>query len=145
MAYATAAQFVTYGLPRAKAAHVLKLAPSATDGELAAALAPYLDSASAALDSYLGAGASAPLASPGLELARAACHVAAYDLMSWAGFDPDGPDGVFKARADAALAWAAKVGKGGAVLAGGAADATPAEAEAGAYVASLPPRGWRCR
>jgi len=69
--------------------------------------------ASDLIDSYLRVQFALPLASAGAELKRAAAIIAAYDLMSARGYNPNEPeDSPLRKRYEDVIAWLEKVAAG---------------------------------
>ena len=100
--YATTSDLAAYGLPSA----VLSTIDPATQQEA-------LDAASAKADGYIRSRFVLPLKTWGLDLRQAVAKLAAYDLMSVNGFNPEaGADENLRMRAQDAEKWLANVGKG---------------------------------
>ena len=75
--------------------------------------------ASATADSYLRTRYSTPVAGYGVDLTRAVCSLAAWDLLSVRGYDPQrGGDEALRLRAEDALRWLRDVSSGKAALSG---------------------------
>lgn len=101
MAYATAEQFGRMGL----AADSWWDAPDAVSEEL--------DAASSLADSYLRLHYATPLQVPyPAALVQKVCHIAAYNLISTRGFNPDGDASIYQSRHDSAVQWLRDVGSG---------------------------------
>lgn len=72
-----------------------------------------LASASAQIDSYLSRVFKLPLLAFGVELARAAAVIAAWDLISVRGFNPETSQGqLLKERYDDVVTWLGKISEG---------------------------------
>lgn len=100
--YATAQQLTDLG---ANERLLTGIAPEARDSALA--------SASAQIDSYLSRVFNLPLRTFGVELSRACAVMAAWDLLSVRGFNPDTPQGgLLKQRYDDVLTWLDKIAVG---------------------------------
>lgn len=83
-----------------------------------------------------------PFQNPSRELVRRTCHVAAYDLLSGIGFNPEqGQHTLVMKNYDDALAWARDVGRGNAMPVD-RLDATPDVDEGAPVCESDEPRGW---
>lgn len=140
MAYATTTQLASAGLP----AQALAGVSSTIQGE-------HLDEASAVIDSYLRAAYTLPLATPyPSEVVRCCCHLAAYSLICWRGYDPARSPETFRQRHEDAILWLRDVSAGRAALAV-SADSTSDLQEGGPRVQSgsvdtdgvvADPRGW---
>lgn len=129
MPYASPADLEALGLP----ARALQGVPQ---GDIALAL----EAASALADSYLRARYRLPLQSWGRELARAVVAIAAYDLMSRRGFNPERPeDENLRLRYEDAIRWLEAVAAGR--IDPGVVQAPP-PGETGAYHATTTPRKW---
>lgn len=108
MAYATRTDLTTHGL---SSAALGSISTTAQDAALAAA--------SATADSYLRTRYSTPVAGYGVDLTRAVCSLAAWDLLSVRGYDPQrGGDEALRLRAEDALRWLRDVSSGKASLSG---------------------------
>jgi phage gp36-like protein len=126
MSYATPTDFTAYGLPTA-----------ALDG-FSGDVQDYLDAASAQMDTYLRGRHTLPMVSPPLELVRAECVIAAYDLLSVRGFDPEEPaDKNVLIRYEKTFKWLRMIAEGVINLAVDA-DSTPGVNDGGPIVASKP-------
>lgn len=102
MPYATRAHLIQFGI-RSGA-----LTGIATGDQDAA-----LEAASDLADSYLRARFTLPLAGWQDDLRRAVCNIAAYDLLSARGFNPDaGADVNVRARYDDAVRWLERIAAG---------------------------------
>lgn len=116
MAYATRTDLTTHGLSSAALGSISTTAQDAA-----------LDAASQVADSYLRARYGTPVTGYGTDLTRAVCSLAAWDLLSVRGFDPQrGGDESLRLRAEDALRWLRDVSAGKASLSG----ITEAESEA---------------
>lgn len=72
-----------------------------------------LDAASALADGYLRSRFTLPVVTQSQDLVRAVCNIAAYDLITQRGYNPDaGADDNWRLRYEDALAWLDKVAKG---------------------------------
>lgn len=109
-----------------------------TPSQRAAALA----AASEKADSKLGVAFDLPLVAWGLDLTEAVCKIAAYDLLSVRGFNPDGADENIRVRHDDAWTWLRDVADAKAVPVG-IVDSTADVDDAGIAVVSYASRGWR--
>lgn len=131
MAYATTTDLARLGLPAAALTGV-----SSTVQEAA------LDAASRLADSYLRARYATPLTSYGVDLTRAVCSIAAWDLLRVRGYDPNrGGDEAVRLGHTDAVKWLRDVSNGVAHLAG----LTESESESwpeAIGVVSDDPRGW---
>lgn len=108
MAYATRTDLTTHGLSSAALGSISTTAQDAA-----------LDAASATADSYLRTRYSTPVAGYGVDLTRAVCSLAAWDLLSVRGYDPQrGGDEALRLRAEDALRWLRDVSSGKASLSG---------------------------
>lgn len=102
-----------------------------------------LDRASNLADGYIGAEYALPLKSWSSELTEAVCKIAAYELMSVRGYNPEGDGGNLRARYKDAIAWLTDVSKGAVAPPGIVGSDGEAEAADGvADMSSDPPRGW---
>jgi phage gp36-like protein len=116
VAYATRTDLTTHGLSSAALGSISTTAQDAA-----------LDAASQVADSYLRARYGTPVTGYGTDLTRAVCSLAAWDLLSVRGFDPQrGGDESLRLRAEDALRWLRDVSAGKASLSG----ITEAESEA---------------
>lgn len=101
MAYATTDDLAAMGLPEAALEGVALVDQQAA-----------LDSASAAIDSYLRARYSLPLVGWGDDLKKACCQLAAYALMVRRGYNPEaGRNDVLRRGHEDAEAWLLLVAK----------------------------------
>lgn len=108
MAYASRTDLTTHGLSSAAIGSISTTAQDAA-----------LDAASRVADSYLRARYTTPVTGYGVDLTRAVCSIAAWDLLSVRGFDPQrGGDEAVRLRAEDALRWLRDVSAGKAHLAG---------------------------
>lgn len=108
MAYATRTDLTTHGLSSAALGSISTTAQDAA-----------LDAASRVADSYLRTRYATPVTGYGVDLTRAVCSIAAWDLLSVRGFDPQrGGDEAVRLRAEDALRWLRDVSSGKAHLAG---------------------------
>jgi len=108
MAYATRTDLTTHGL---SSAALGSISTTAQDAALAAA--------SQVADSYLRARYATPVTGYGTDLTRAVCGIAAWDLLSVRGYDPQrGGDEALRLRAEDALRWLRDVSAGKASLSG---------------------------
>lgn len=114
MAYATRTDLTRFGLPSGALAGVADATQDAA-----------LEAASDVADSYMRSRYTLPLSGYGDDLKRAVCAVAAWDLLTTRGYDPNaGGDEAVKLRHDAAMKWLADVSAGRAHVSGG--NTTPA-------------------
>ena len=108
MAYATRTDLTTHGLSSAAIGSISTTAQDAA-----------LDAASRVADSYLRARYATPVTGYGVDLTRAVCSLAAWDLLSVRGYDPQrGGDEALRLRAEDALRWLRDVSSGKAHLSG---------------------------
>ena len=108
MAYASRTDLTTHGLSSAAIGSISTTAQDAA-----------LDAASRVADSYLRARYATPVTGYGVDLTRAVCSIAAWDLLSVRGYDPQrGGDEALRLRAEDALRWLRDVSSGKAHLAG---------------------------
>lgn len=108
MAYASRTDLTAHGLSSAAIGSISTTAQDAA-----------LDAASRVADSYLRARYTTPVTGYGVDLTRAVCSIAAWDLLSVRGFDPQrGGDEAVRLRAEDALRWLRDVSAGKAHLAG---------------------------
>lgn len=118
--------------------------PSAALASIAATKrADALSAASDTADGKLAVAYDLPLSAWGVDLTAAVCKIAAYELLSVRGFNPDGADQNVRTRYEDALRWLDQVAAGRAVPVG-IVDATPAETDDGAttFIATASLRGW---
>ena len=100
--YATVQDLYRFGAPAAAFVEV-----STLDQEAA------LEGASGTADGYLRAKFKLPLTAVTTDLTRAVCQVAAYDLLSVRGFNPEqGSDINVRSRYEDAIRWLEQVAKG---------------------------------
>lgn len=109
-----------------------------TPSQRAAALA----AASEKADGKLAVAFDLPLVSWGLDLTEAVCKIAAYDLLSVRGFNPDGADQNIRDRYDDAWKWLREVADARAIPVG-LVDSTTDVDDGGIAVVSYASRGWR--
>ena len=133
--YATPADLYTLGIPL-----------SAVSGIDAATLHGALAAASDMIDSALGNIAGLPLTVWGADIRRAAAIIAAYDVLTARGVNPDVDAGVRERYLDIVgrpgmSGWLGQVANGK-LTPPGIIDATPNELESGADVATQDLRGW---
>jgi phage gp36-like protein len=128
-AYADRTHLAQWGLP----AEALGDIPTATQD---AALA----SASELADSYLRARYSLPLASWGNDLRQRVCELAAAQLITTVGFNPQGRDEAILLRAQAAERWLRMVSER--VVHPNVSEASAAPSAFTPFVMSDTPRGW---
>lgn len=84
-----------------------------------------------------------PIVAWGGDLTMATAKIAAYELLSVRGFNPDGDDSNVRTRYEDAMKWLADVAAGR-ISPVGLIDSTPDEPdEGGAEIVTLPARGWR--
>jgi phage gp36-like protein len=84
-----------------------------------------------------------PITSWGGDLTQAVCKIAAYEILSVRGFNPDGDDKNVRDRYDDAMKWLADVAAGR-ITPIGLVDSTPdTEDLGGAEVVTVASRGWR--
>lgn len=108
MAYATRTDLTTHGISSTALGSI-------STGDRDAAL----DAASATADSYLRARYTTPVTGYGVDLTRAVCQLAAWDLLSVRGYDPQrGGDEAVRLRAEDAMRWLRDVSAGKASLSG---------------------------
>ncbi|MFN7131605.1 MAG: phage protein Gp36 family protein [Myxococcales bacterium] len=130
MPYATRPDLAKHGL---SADTLSEIAADAQDAALA--------SASGVVDGYLRARFTLPLLSWGDELRRVVCHIAAYDLMTVRGFDPENPSDInLRQRYEDALRWLRDVANG--AITPELVDSRPSGTAPRAHVRSHPRRGW---
>lgn len=130
--YATPANLVAFGLS------AQALAGFTADQQQAA-----LDAASDVADGYLRSRFRLPLATPvTADLKRAVCAVAAFDLLTSRGFNPEaGADTVVRLRYEDALKWLRDVADERVTPAlSDSSGSTPAPRAP--LIVSAPPRGW---
>lgn len=71
-----------------------------------------LSAASSVADGYLASRYTLPLTSWGDDLRRAVCLIAAYDLMTRRGYNPEGGDEQLRLRYEDAIRWLERVADG---------------------------------
>lgn len=126
VSYSTPAQFNVYGLPAV-----------ALDG-FGGVVQDYLDTAFAEVNSYLRGRYDLPMtvSPPPIELVKAECVVAGYDLISVRGFDPErGADRIIILRYDKTMKWLMAIADGKVNL-DIDSDATPGFNDGGPIVSS---------
>lgn len=128
-AYATLTQFGLYGLPPATLATVPEDVQTAM-----------LEGASRDVDRMASSFTSTPFVSWGADITQAVCEIAAWKVMTWRGYSPEGDRDPLRERAQAAMAWVLRAGNDG--LLPGSVDATPDVHEGGSAVYTSTPRGW---
>lgn len=135
MAYATTTDLARFGLPSAVLAGI-------ASGTQEAAL----EAASDVADSYLRSRYTLPLTGYGDDLKRAVCGIAAWDLLTTRGYDPNnGNDVAVEARHDKAVAWLKDISAGRAAVSGGNTTPEPSResrVSSGPTVRSDSQRGW---
>jgi phage gp36-like protein len=100
-----------------------------------------LDSASAKVDSYLGAHFTLPLTAYGQDIIEAEVNLASYQLLVARGFNPEaGPDKAIKERYDETVKWLQGIAEGD--LVPNVADSSSGGAVGGPFVATSAQRGW---
>lgn len=111
--YASPSDLTKYGLPAEAFTGVTAVEQDA------------LDAASALAESFIKKRYTTPLTAWGLDLRRAVCHIASYDLLCTRGFNPQrGADQVILKRHDDAMNWLRDVARGIVELADAASDST---------------------
>jgi len=114
MAYATRTDLTRFGLPSGALTGIADATQDAA-----------LEAASDVADSYMRSRYTLPLTGYGDDLKRAVCAIAAWDLLTTRGYDPNsGGDEAVKLRNDAAVSWLKDVSAGRAHVSGG--NTTPA-------------------
>lgn len=109
MAYATRIDLTRFGLPSGALTGVADATQDAA-----------IEAASDVADSYMRSRYTLPLTGYGDDLKRAVCAVAAWDLLTTRGYDPNaGGDEAVKLRHDAAMKWLGDVSAGRAHVSGG--------------------------
>lgn len=84
-----------------------------------------------------------PIVAWGIDLSMAVAKIAAYELLSVRGFNPDGEDTNVRKRCEDAMRWLADVASGK-ISPVGLVDSTPDEQDTGGIeVCTLAARGWR--
>lgn len=99
-----------------------------------------LCAASDMADSYLRDQYETPLSSWAYDLRRAVCFIAAYDIISRRGYNPEGDNGTFRVKYEDAISWLKDVARGHASLAGGRVKGPLTLG--GPVITSAPSRGW---
>ncbi len=127
--YATRSQLAIYGLPARVLAQV-----STSDQDA------QLEAASAEADDYLRRQYQLPITSWSVSLSKHVVAIAAYNIMTVLGFNPEGEDNNFKSRAQMAYEYLRDVRAGRADI--GAGDTTPDYDEAAPEVYCDELRGW---
>ncbi len=123
----------------------LGIAAAALTGVATAAQDAALEAASDVADGYMRGRYALPLTAWGDDLRRAVCAVAAWDLLTVRGFDPNrGGDIAVQERHNSALAWLKDVAAGRVVVSGGntTPTATRHARASGARAESQRTRGW---
>jgi len=92
--YATLEQFYKFGAPR-----------PAVEGIPTEDIGDQLDVASSVADSKIGLVVDLPITEWSLALTIAVCRIAAYQVMFVRGFNPEGPDSLFKDNLKYAMEW----------------------------------------
>ena len=119
----------------------LSVKPDALNEMTLAQLVDACIAASAEADGYLGGAFKLPITAWDTDLRLKTAQLAVANLFMLRGAEPDGPDAlVFDAR-NKALQWFDKI-LAGRLRPPGIIDTAPEVFEAGAYVASRPPRGY---
>lgn len=134
MAYATAADLTRLALPARALTGI-----AAPDQDAA------LEAASSLADGYLAARYTLPLLAWGDDLKRAVSLIAAYDLMTRRGYNPEGGDEQLRLRYEDGMRWLEQVGKGTISPVGleeSPPSATPAPGDSGPVIAERLLRGW---
>lgn len=135
MAYATRTDLTRFGLPTAALSGVADATQDAA-----------LEAASDVADSYMRSRYALPLTGYGDDLKRAVCHIAAWDLLTTRGYDPNrGGDEAVKLRHDSAMKWLSDVSAGRASVSGGnttPGPSRPSRVASAASVSSSSKRGW---
>lgn len=84
-----------------------------------------------------------PIVGWGIDLSQACAKIAAYELLSVRGLNPDGDDKNVRDRYDDAMKWLSDAAAGR-ISPVGLIDSTPEEVDdGGAEIVTLPARGWR--
>lgn len=134
-AYASRADLTRFGISAAALTSV------STDTQDAA-----LEAASRVADSYLRSRYTLPLTGYGDDLKRAVCAIAAWDLLSTRGYDPQrGGDEAVRLRTDAAMSWLKDISAGRAAVSGGVTTpgpSRPSRVASAARIVSDSKRGW---
>lgn len=103
----------------------LSLPASALTGITDPEIQKALDTASSLADGYLGSRYALPITAHGEDLTRAVCNIAAYDLMTRRGYNPDaGGNDSIRDRYTDALRWLERIA-GGLVSPVGIVDSSP--------------------
>lgn len=129
--YATLADLTTFGLPE-----------PALRGVSASTKSEALRAASKKADTKLGIVYDLPLLSWDYDLREAVAKIAAYDLLSFRGFNPDGEDANVRTRHNDANELLRQVANLQAKLSN-IVDSTPEVDDSGIAVVSRTPRRWR--
>lgn len=91
----------------------LSLAAAALTGVDDPSIQAAIDAASSVADGYLGSRYTLPITGHGQDLTRAVCNIAAYDLLSVRGYNPDpGGNDNIRQRYDDAIRWLERVSAG---------------------------------
>lgn len=129
--YANLDDFDRFGLPAGTAS-----------GFTRSTLAEALAAASVDADGKLALRADLPLVSWGADLSRRVCQIAAYEVMSARGFNPDtGSDTNIRMRFDDAWKWLTAYANGH-VNSKEIVDSTPEDDDDGPDISAYPTRGW---
>ncbi len=102
MSYATPTNFIAYGLPAVSTA------------DFSGTVQDYLDSAFGEINTYLRGRYTLPFTvTVPIELVKTECVIAAYDLLSVRGFDPEnGSEKVIEGRHTKAMNWLMAIADG---------------------------------
>lgn len=84
-----------------------------------------------------------PIVTKSLDLAKAVCKIAVYELLSVRGLNPDGDDSNIRTRYEDAMKWLEKVASG-AITPVDLIDTSPDEDGWGVEMVTHAPRPWRC-
>lgn len=134
--YASRADVALLGLPQ----HVLDALASDEVGA-AAVVDQALAAASSLADSYLRSRYRLPLVSWGDDLRERVCHLAAYQLLSVRGFNPElGADQNIRLRYEDAITWLKAIAAG--LVHPDVQDSAPTPLGVAPAIVSAPPRGW---
>lgn len=135
MAYATRTDLTRFGLPSGALTGIADATQDAA-----------LEAASDVADSYMRSRYTLPLTGYGDDLKRAVCAIAAWDLLSTRGYDPNrGSDEAVRMRADDAKGWLKDISAGKAAVSGGVTTPGPSRFSRVATAASVrsdSKRGW---